>query len=162
MTQTVRAPASASLGLDAVVAAVLAERLVQPVLQPIVVLSSRAVVRLEALARGPAGTDVEFPNRLFAAARDVGRLAELDMLCAERALETAVAAQVPPPLLFVNAEPAALDQPLSSRLVELVPAGLPFPEVLEFTERGRGAAHDLRAGAARTPRLVQSPLRGPG
>ncbi len=117
------------------IGAVLAGRLVQPVFQPIVDLSTRAVVGLEALARGPAGTALEFPDRLFAAARDAGRLGELDMLCAERALELAVAASVPPPLLFVNAEPAVLDQPLSPRLIELVQAGLPFREVLEFTER---------------------------
>ncbi|MEU4624640.1 EAL domain-containing protein [Actinoplanes sp. NPDC023801] len=113
----------------------LARRLVQPLFQPIVQLSSRAVVGMEALARGPAGTDVEFPDRLFAAARAAGRLGELDLLCSERALECALAAVQPPPLLFVNAEPGVLDQPLSPRLIELVSGGLPFREVLEFTER---------------------------
>ncbi|MBG0566473.1 EAL domain-containing protein [Actinoplanes sp. NEAU-A11] len=103
--------------------------------QPIVDLSTRTVMGLEALARGPAGTVLEFPDRLFAAARVAGRLAGLDMLCAERALECAAAAPVPPPLLFVNVEPAVMDQPLSPRLIELITAGLPFREILEFTER---------------------------
>jgi EAL domain-containing protein (putative c-di-GMP-specific phosphodiesterase class I) len=93
------------------------------------------VVGVEALARGPAGTDLEFPDRLFAAAREVGRLGELDLLCAERALEIAIAAPVPPPLLFVNGEPSVMDQPLSPRLLEMLLAGLPFRHVLEFTER---------------------------
>ncbi len=126
---------TAGLDIGALIGAVLDGRLVQPVFQPIVDLSTRAVVGMEALARGPAGTPLEFPDRLFAAARDAGRFGELDMLCAERALELAVAAPVPPPLLFVNAEPAVLDQPLSPRLIELIQAGLPFREVLEFTER---------------------------
>ncbi|MGI5241009.1 EAL domain-containing protein [Dactylosporangium sp. CA-139066] len=129
--------------------AVLAGRLVEPVFQPIVELRTRAVVGLEALARGPAGSAVHAPDRLFAAARAAGRLGELDMLCAERALECAVAAQAPPPLLFINAEPAVLDQPISPRLRELVLSGLPFREVLEFTERSLPAVpgHMLRLSA---------------
>ncbi|MEV4642335.1 EAL domain-containing protein [Actinoplanes sp. NPDC049548] len=114
---------------------VLAGRLVRPLFQPIVDLSTRTVVGLEALARGPAGTDLEFPDRLFGAARAAGRLGELDMLCSERALEVAVAAPNPPPLLFVNAESGVLDQPLSPRLVELLRNGFPFRQILEFTER---------------------------
>lgn len=129
------APTQASSPAHAAIEAVLAERLVRPLFQPIVDLSTRTVVGVEALARGPAGTDLEFPDRLFAAAREAGRLGDLDMLCSERALECAVAAPVPPPLVFVNAEPAALDQPLSPRLVELIMGGLPFREILEFTER---------------------------
>jgi EAL domain-containing protein (putative c-di-GMP-specific phosphodiesterase class I) len=124
-----QAPPATTIG------AVLAGRLVRPLFQPIVDLSTRTVVGVEALARGPAGTDLEFPDRLFAAARAAGRLGELDMLCSERALETAVAAPNPPPLLFVNAEPGVLDQPLSPRLVEMLREGFPFREILEFTER---------------------------
>ncbi|MEV6601009.1 EAL domain-containing protein [Actinoplanes sp. NPDC051346] len=132
---TASARSSATPEIDLTIGAVLAGRLVQPLFQPIVDLATRAVVGVEALARGPAGTVLEFPDRLFAAARLAGRLGELDMLCSERALECAVAAPAPPPLLFVNAEPAALNQPLSPRLIELVQNGLPFREVLEFTER---------------------------
>ncbi|GGQ50130.1 EAL domain-containing protein [Couchioplanes azureus] len=133
--QTASARSTATPDTDVAIGAVLRGRLVQPLFQPIVDLSSQAVVGVEALARGPAGTALEFPDRLFGAARDAGRLGELDMLCSERALECAVAAQEAPPLVFVNAEPAALNQPLSPRLVELVQGGLPFREVLEFTER---------------------------
>ena len=125
---------------DITVDEVITGRLVQPVFQPIVELSTRTVTGLEALARGPAGTALQFPDRLFAAARAAGRLGELDMLCSERALEIAVAAAVPPPLLFVNAEPEVIGQSLSPRLVELVSGGLPFREILEFTERALPAA----------------------
>ncbi|MCY1145704.1 EAL domain-containing protein [Actinoplanes sp. Pm04-4] len=114
---------------------VLADRLVQPVFQPIVDLASRTVVGVEALARGPAGSTLEFPDRLFATARDAGVVGELDLLCCERALEDAIAASVMPPLVFVNGEPGVMNQPLSPRLIELVRNGLPFRQILEFTER---------------------------
>ncbi|MEV4278518.1 EAL domain-containing protein [Actinoplanes xinjiangensis] len=117
------------------IAEVLRDRMVTPLFQPIVDLSSGLVVGLEALARGPAGAELEFPDRLFAAAREAGVLAELDMLCVERALECTVAASAPPPLLFINAEPAVLDQPVSSRVIEMVGNGLPFRYILEYTER---------------------------
>ncbi|GGQ70174.1 EAL domain-containing protein [Couchioplanes azureus] len=127
--QAIQAPATAAI------ADVLRDRMVTPLFQPIVDLSSRLVVGLEALARGPAGTELEFPDRLFAAAREAGLLAQLDMLCFERALECTVAACAPPPLLFINAEPAVLDQPVSPRVIEMVGNGLPFRYILEYTER---------------------------
>jgi EAL domain-containing protein (putative c-di-GMP-specific phosphodiesterase class I) len=132
---SVHAPTSASPVTDVTIRAVLAGRLVQPLFQPIVDLSTHTVMGLEALARGPAGTALEFPDRLFAAAAAADRLRELDILCSERALECALAAPVPPPLLFLNAEPAVMDQPPSPRLVELVSNGPPFRAILEYTER---------------------------
>ncbi|MGX6601012.1 EAL domain-containing protein [Micromonosporaceae bacterium Da 78-11] len=114
---------------------ILRGRLIDPLFQPIVDLADRAVIGVESLARGPAGSALEFPDQLFAAARAAGRLGELDMLCAERTLESAIAAAVVPPLVFGNSEPSVLDQPLSPRLLELLLGGLPFPMVLEFTER---------------------------
>ncbi|MFD0575328.1 EAL domain-containing protein [Dactylosporangium darangshiense] len=114
---------------------VLAERAVEPLFQPIVELHSLRPVGVEALARGPAGSAVQRPRALFAAAVAAGRLAKLDTLCAERALEVARGAPVPPPLVFVNAEPAVVDQPLSARLLELMTDGPPFRMVLEYTER---------------------------
>ena len=119
--------------------ALLRDRLVHPVFQPIVDLTSGAVVAMEALARGPAGTALEYPDALFAAAHAAGRLGELDMLCFERALECAMAAPTPPPLLFANAEPAVLNQPITPRITELVSSGLPFRYILEFTERALAA-----------------------
>ncbi|GIF15691.1 EAL domain-containing protein [Actinoplanes teichomyceticus] len=130
------APVSAAApATDVTLDAVLAGRLVRPLFQPIVELSTRAVVGVEALARGPAGSALEFPDRLFAAAGAAGRLGELDMLCFERALEGAMAARVAPPLLFANGEPAVMDQPLSPRLIELFAARPPFRTILEYTER---------------------------
>ncbi|BBH68398.1 hypothetical protein ACTI_50830 [Actinoplanes sp. OR16] len=123
--------AAASVTIDDV----LARRLVRSLFQPIVELSSRAVVGVEGLARGPAGTGLEFPDRLFAAARTAGLLGPLDMLCFEQALEGAITAPVAPPLLFANGEPAVMDQPLSPRLLELLGNAPSFRTILEYTER---------------------------
>lgn len=88
---------------------VLRERSVRPVFQPVVDLDSLAVLGFEALARGPAGTALETPDQLFAAAREQDRVPELDWLCREVAVEAARSAEFRHPLsLFVNAEPHAL------------------------------------------------------
>ncbi|MEU4424446.1 EAL domain-containing protein, partial [Actinoplanes sp. NPDC024001] len=120
---------------DVTLDAVLSGRLVRSQFQPIVDLSTRTVTGLEALARGPAGTGLEFPDRLFAAARAAGRLGELDMLCFERALEGALAARIAPPVLFANGEPAVMNQPLSPRIMELFAQRPSFRTILEYTER---------------------------
>ncbi|KUL41648.1 EAL domain-containing protein [Actinoplanes awajinensis] len=115
---------------------VLAERAVFPVFQPIVDLVTQDVVGVEALARGPAGSALEFPDALFAAAIEAGLLTELDQLCCSRALEIARdAGPVVPPLVFVNAEPAGLSRPMSPELKAVIYGGLAFRIVLEFTER---------------------------
>lgn len=115
---------------------ILAERAIFPVFQPIVDLSTRKIVGVEALARGPAGSALEFPDALFPAAVAADLLMDLDQLCVTRALE---AAQVPgplvPPLVFVNAEPAALPRQSSPELRAAVRNSRHFRIVLEFTER---------------------------
>ena len=65
--------------------------------QPIVELATRRVVGWEALARGPRGSELEPPDKLFAAARAAGRLDELDWLCQRQALRAAIAAGVRAP-----------------------------------------------------------------
>src|SRR5690349_6636552 len=105
---------------------ILRDRLVTPVFQPIVDLATGALVGVEALARGPLDTPLSRPDQLFAAAERAGQLGPMDLLCAERALECALESPVRLPLVFVNAEPAVLDQPLTPRLLELLLNGLPF------------------------------------
>ncbi|WP_250004884.1 EAL domain-containing protein [Actinoplanes sp. M2I2] len=117
------------------VATIVQHRLVTPVFQPIVDLATGAVVAVEALARGPAGSALERPDQLFAAASRDGLLGSLDLLCVERAIECALEAVIAPPMLFVNAEPAALNRPISARLLELLLSDLPFRIVTEYTER---------------------------
>ena len=61
--------------------------LVRIVFQPLLDLRNRSFHGFEALARGPTGSQLERPDQLFAAARAAGRVAELDRLCARRAIE---------------------------------------------------------------------------
>ncbi len=85
---------------------ILAEGAVEAGFQPVVELATGRVVGWEALARGPRGSALESPDRLFAAARAAGRLEELDWLCQRNALRAALAAGVQAPcILFLNIEP---------------------------------------------------------
>ncbi|GAA2724911.1 diguanylate cyclase domain-containing protein [Cellulomonas aerilata] len=119
---------------------VLALGRVRSVFQPIVELDSGAVVAYEALARGPRGP-LERPDLLFAAAREAGRLRELDELCRRTALRTAITAGVLAPLtLFVNVEPEVLDTaPLEELLAISAAAPRDLQVVLEITERAIAA-----------------------
>ncbi|GIF16997.1 sensor domain-containing phosphodiesterase [Actinoplanes teichomyceticus] len=88
--------------------AVLDQRAVTPVFQPLVDLRSGRTIGYEALSRGPAGTPWEAPMALFAAARSVGREGELDWICRAGAYREALRAGFGPGLnLFVNMEPTA-------------------------------------------------------
>ena len=121
---------------------VLRAGLVHSVFQPIVDLETGSLFGFEALARGPAGSPLEFPDRLFAAGRSAGRVAELDQACQHAAVVAAHALAIEAPLtLFVNAEPEAMgvepmppltpgvrgvveltERTLTNQLVELLPA----------------------------------------
>ena len=79
------------------------------------------------MARGPAGSALERPEALFAAARAAGRTSELDWTCRAAALETALDSGPSPPLtLFVNVEPDAMGTPCP-------------PEFADVFERAQGA-----------------------
>jgi diguanylate cyclase (GGDEF)-like protein/PAS domain S-box-containing protein len=113
---------------------------VRSVFQPIVELDTGRVVAYEALARGPRGP-LERPDQLFAAAREAGRLAELDQACRAAAFQGAVDHRLLSPLtLFVNVEPEVLDTaPLAEllRIAESAPGELRV--VMEVTERALAA-----------------------
>lgn len=84
-------------------------RAVTVVFQPVIDLRTMQVAGLEALVRGPAGTEIESPRELFAAAAAAGRVAELDWVARAAAFRAVLDAKLPPALsLFVNAEPGSL------------------------------------------------------
>ncbi|HEX2103250.1 MAG TPA: EAL domain-containing protein [Solirubrobacteraceae bacterium] len=84
---------------------VLAHGAVEIGFQPVVDLATGRPIGYEALARGPAAGPLEAPASLFAAARDAGRLDELDWLCQRSALTAALRAGLrAPSVLFLNVE----------------------------------------------------------
>ena len=105
--------------------------------QPVVDLDSGRPVGYEALARGPAGSTLESPERLFATAYRAGRVAELDWLCRERALEQALRDGFPPGCwLSLNAEPETLGAAPPAGIARLLEvARTRLPVVYEITER---------------------------
>jgi EAL domain-containing protein (putative c-di-GMP-specific phosphodiesterase class I) len=97
------------------------------VFQPIVDLRDLSVVGYEALARPRDGSS---PEALFAAAREQGRLAEVDRACRATALSEAAAAGLGAPFaLFLNADAGALEL----ELPDLPRGGATL--VMEITER---------------------------
>ncbi|MCZ2827348.1 EAL domain-containing protein [Modestobacter sp. VKM Ac-2986] len=122
------------------VRAVLDDRSVTSVFQPIVELDSGTVVAYEALARGPEGP-LHAPDDLFAAARAEGCLTELDQACRAAALRGAVRAGLLAPLtVFVNVEPDALDEePLATLFDRTDRWAGSLQVVLEITERALAA-----------------------
>ncbi len=109
---------------------------VHSVYQPVVDLATRAMVGVEALARGPVGSPFEKPEDLFAAARAAGRLREIDWVCRVSALRGAMAAPLPPgQLLFVNIEPGVTDGFVPPEAVDLLLRAEQLSVVVEITER---------------------------
>jgi EAL domain-containing protein (putative c-di-GMP-specific phosphodiesterase class I) len=132
----------------------LAPGAIRSLYQPIVDLATRRPVAYEALARGPAGSPLERPDLLFAAARSAGRLGELDWTCRATALATAREAGVSTPRsLFINVEPEALGAPCPTALADAWNAGgAALRPVLEITERALTARPAELLEAARAVR----------
>ncbi|MBC3760792.1 EAL domain-containing protein [Quadrisphaera oryzae] len=105
--------------------------------QPIVDLSTGAVVAHEALVRGPLDSPLHLPDALFGTARRHGLLSELDAACRAAAFRgAAVHGLVEPLSLFVNVEPEVLDSAPLDVLLEIA-ASAPghLRVVVELTER---------------------------
>jgi EAL domain-containing protein (putative c-di-GMP-specific phosphodiesterase class I) len=130
--QTVPTP-SVDITIDDIVH----QRLVSAVYQPIVDLDTGDIVAYEALARGPRGTSLEAPDRLFAAAEQQGLTAALDWVCRAAAVEGALAAELGPLVrLFINVEPSALRTPVPEMFAPLLArARTELDLVIEVTER---------------------------
>jgi EAL domain-containing protein (putative c-di-GMP-specific phosphodiesterase class I) len=86
------------------------ERQIYSVYEPIVEVSSRTVFGYEALARGPAGTDLHSPATLFTLATEHDLVFQLDCLCRQSGLDGA--RDLPGGAkLFLNVRPSTIHDP---------------------------------------------------
>lgn len=122
---------------DPMIDEIVADGLVRSVYQPIVDLDSRRVVAYEALARGPVGSSLEAPDRLFAAAAEHGLMNELDWACRAAAIQGALDAGLGrSQRLFVNVEPSTFGSRRPASLDALVARATSVLDVvIEVTER---------------------------
>ncbi|HQR47581.1 MAG TPA: EAL domain-containing protein [Thermoanaerobaculia bacterium] len=121
---------------------ILARRRIRTVYQPIVDLSTGAVVAHEALSRGPADTAFERPEALFSYAIRADQIWDLESLCLAFAAERFAGKR--PGLLFVNTETALVHELKVRGHAILEPLlRLPGGVVLEITERAAIRDFDL-------------------
>jgi EAL domain-containing protein (putative c-di-GMP-specific phosphodiesterase class I)/GGDEF domain-containing protein len=83
---------------------ILDEQALTPVYQPIVHLRSGEIFGYEGLIRGPEGSALHSPARLFDAAHRAGRLPELEWLCCRKVIDGYFRLALRP-RLFVNVSP---------------------------------------------------------
>jgi len=87
---------------------IIREEKITSVFQPIVSLRDGSVLGYEALSRGPAGTEMESPDMLFAVAEAVKEIWELERLCRTKALSAMQCANVGA-TLFLNVNPNVIE-----------------------------------------------------
>jgi EAL domain-containing protein (putative c-di-GMP-specific phosphodiesterase class I) len=109
-----------------------------PVFQPIFDLGSGEMIGIEALSRGPRGSELESGEILFSLAERTEMLLPLERICRAQSLESAAAAG-PDCKVFLNLSPAAVSDPdfLGPHFLDQVARHGLSPDhiVLEITER---------------------------
>ncbi len=90
--------------------AILRQRNLTALFQPILDLSNGNVIGFEGLIRGPAHSPFHLPTDLFGAAQRCGLSLEIEMLCRHVTLESFAALSLPG-RLFLNVSPSVLTHP---------------------------------------------------
>lgn len=128
---------------------ILADENLRTVLQPIVRLQDRQLLGFEALSRGPLGSTLERPDRLFAAAGAAGLSVSAELICARLALERTRGRLNHGQFLTINLGPAAL-----LRAANVLPLAGRTDVVFELTEHlPLDAAAELRSAIDRLHQL---------
>jgi EAL domain-containing protein (putative c-di-GMP-specific phosphodiesterase class I) len=116
----------------------ISRRDISPVFQPVFDLQTGEMIGMEALSRGPRGSEFESGETLFSLAERTELLVPLERVCRKRSLEAA-ADSPPDRQIFLNLSPAAASDPefLGPMFLDQVASvGLtPDRIVLEITER---------------------------
>jgi diguanylate cyclase (GGDEF)-like protein len=103
-------PDGVSAGAHEGLRAILRQRNLTALFQPIMGLSNGKIVGFEGLIRGPASSSLHFPADIFEAARRHKLTLEIEMLCRQVVL-AAFAQQKLPGRLFLNVSPSVLTHP---------------------------------------------------
>jgi diguanylate cyclase (GGDEF)-like protein/PAS domain S-box-containing protein len=116
---------------------IVSEGRIEAVYQPIVEIATGRTLAYEALARGPEGSALHRPDRLFAVAAAAGRTVELDWACRIAAVRGALEAGLGQEAsLLVNVEPSAVGAPCPDHHLDLWGrAQRELDLVIEVTER---------------------------
>lgn len=108
-------------------------------LQPVVSLSDGSVRGYEALTRGPRGSRLESPDRLFSTGRRTNLLFALEQICRRYALLAKQRFLSREEYLFLNVEPEIINEPRQQAEIHREVLGTlgiePGEVVLELTER---------------------------
>jgi EAL domain-containing protein (putative c-di-GMP-specific phosphodiesterase class I) len=132
--QTIRAEIRGA----AILQEIINRRDITPLFQPVIDLSTGEMIGMEALSRGPKGSDLESGETLFSLAERTELLGPLERVCRDVSLQAA-AANLNGRKLFMNLSPAAASDPefLGPRFRDsLASFGIaPSSIVLEITER---------------------------
>ncbi|WP_246945696.1 EAL domain-containing protein [Bacillus pinisoli] len=106
--------------------------------QPIVDVSTNQTTAYEFLTRGPSGTHLENPLQLFAVARQMNLLFDLETIVLERAFEQ-IQKQKNDELVFINFTPITLANPAFIKVVRRMLIRFrdvnPYRIIFEITER---------------------------
>ena len=118
--------------------AIIREKKITPVFQPIVSLADGEPLGYEALARGPAGSPLHMPTDLFEAAARCKLLPALEHVCREVAIQQA-RMLAPGQQLFLNVTPEVINDPEfrngRTKQVVLHHGLIPEQVAFEITER---------------------------
>ena len=105
---------------------------VEMVFQPIFYLEPRKLFAYEVLTRGPEGSRLKNPEKLFKCALSYGMLFDLEMVCRRKAM--AKLKDLPPEtLIFFNSSPCLIESEKFSEVISVY--NNPEQVVMEVTER---------------------------
>lgn len=117
---------------------IISEKQIETVFQPVFNVSERRIIGFEALSRGPQGSPLYCPQRLFDTAIQCGYLYELEILCRRLAVKAFAKLKLPG-FLFLNINPMVLtnlNYPEGSTLKMLEKAGIDNDRVIiEISEK---------------------------
>ncbi len=106
--------------------------------QPIFDVATREIKAYEVLTRGPAGTEMENPLRLFSVARQTGLLYDLEIIVLEKTLQQ-ISLNGSSQNVFINFTPMTVGNPRflkeMKNLLGIYSYVLPSQIVIEITER---------------------------